>query len=277
MKINVLKEYEKMCRANSIPFELETSIKSYNDSTLFCPAGMQQYASLFEKKWVRGTSANVQPCLRVNDIREIGDGTHLLYFNMLGLFSFRELSVKQAFDLVLMFIEDNLLLKIDKITLHPDKIHEWLPYINGCYRVETDNDCLWTDGKTEGYCIEFYVDGVEVANIVNTCGDCIDMGAGLERLQALVDRKLKSKKEVIKEAIEKIIEVGYTPSASKQGYVLRKLLGLAVKNKIDVKFADEEKARIEKMKTFYEENKEKFKDKSKEWWYETHGVEVDII
>ena len=277
MKINVLKEYERFCENNSIPFEVETSIKPYNDSTLFCPSGMQQYANLFEKKWIRGTCANVQPCLRVNDLDKIGDGTHLLYFNMLGLFSFRELTMKNAFDLILSFLEDYLILKIDKITLHPDRVYEWTPYINARYKVETDKDCLWTDGKTEGYCIEFYVDGIEVANIVNTCGDCIDMGAGLERLEKLCG--VVKDIEPIQEAIKKIIEADYTPSPTKQGYILRKLLGLAIKKKLPInnKFIEEEKSRIEKMQNFYKENKDKFGKKSKEWWKETHGVEIDLV
>lgn len=278
-EINVLNEYKRFCQNNSIPFEVEGSVKSYNDSTLFCPAGMQQYSNLFTKKWIKGTSANVQPCLRVNDLDEIGDGTHLLYFNMLGLFSFRELQMKNAFDLIISFLEDYLILKIDKITIHPDKIHDWIVYVPGCYNVETDRDCLWSDGKTKGYSIEFYVNGIEVANIVNTCGDCIDMGAGLERLEVLCGAKPKKVEQVLTEAIEKILETGATPSPNKQGYILRKLLGLAIKKKIPLenKYIEEEKSRIDKMNTFYKENKDKFKGKSEEWWQETHGVDIDLL
>jgi len=60
---------------------METSVKSYDETTLFCPAGMQQFKSKFSDLNYKGTLSNIQPCIRLNDIDEIGDGTHLLYFN----------------------------------------------------------------------------------------------------------------------------------------------------------------------------------------------------
>lgn len=275
---NILKEFKGHCLATKIELGDEKSIKAYNSSTLFCPAGMQQFADYFNKKWLRGTYANNQPCLRVDDIDEIGDGTHLAYFNMLGLFSFREMSMKNAMDWWVSFIEEKLELKIDKVTVHPDRIREWLPFVNEYLRVETDNDCTWTDGNTFGYCMEFYIDGIEIGNIVNTGGDCIDAGFGLERLDSICNGTIYSAEKVLTDSILKIIDSGVEPSPSKQGYVLRKLLNKAVKEavKINHPYYKQEEERIAKIDKFYEENKSKYKGKSEKWWKETHGVELPV-
>ena len=57
---------------------------------------MQQFKSKFKDLEYKGTISNIQSCLRLNDIEEIGDGSHLLYFNMIGFFSFREWTVPQT-------------------------------------------------------------------------------------------------------------------------------------------------------------------------------------
>ena len=276
---NILKEFEKFCKNTKVDYSIVNSIKPYNDSTYFCPAGMQQFSRYFEIKWMRGTCANNQSCLRVNDIKEMGDGSHLAYFNMLGLFSFREMTMKQAMDWWVSFIEKYLELKIDYVTVHPKMLREWLPFIDEYIEVRTDIDCTWTDGNTFGYCMEFYINGVEVGNIVNTGGDCIDAGFGLERLDTACNGTVFGKEKVIKDSIDRIIEMGVEPSNSHAGYILRKLLNIAAKESIHIehKFYEDEKERIKKMQEFYSTNKDKFKNKSKEWWKETHGVDIDLI
>ena len=96
--MNIKEEYKSYCEENNINFKIDGNIKSYDETTLFCPAGMQQFKSFFKDENHKGTISNIQSCLRLNDIDEIGDGTHLLYFNMIGFFSFREWSVPQAID-----------------------------------------------------------------------------------------------------------------------------------------------------------------------------------
>ena len=64
---------------------------------------MQQFKSKFKDTNFKGTLSNIQSCLRLNDLDEIGDGSHLLYFNMIGLFSFRELTVTQTIDIWMEF------------------------------------------------------------------------------------------------------------------------------------------------------------------------------
>lgn len=77
------------------------------------------------------------------------------------------------------FMSTKLNLKLDYVTVHPDK-SDWSVHYNE-YDVEIrgDKKCIWPDGELSGYCTEFYYKGVEIGNIVNICDDCIDVGFGL--------------------------------------------------------------------------------------------------
>ena len=59
-------------------------------SVLFTTAGMQQFKAYYSQPDTAPTRriATVQPSLRTNDIDEVGDQTHLTFFEMLGWFSF---------------------------------------------------------------------------------------------------------------------------------------------------------------------------------------------
>lgn len=269
------------CGEYEIPFNLEKSIRPHDDTTLFCCSGMQQFKSKFKDQKYLNTISNIQPCLRLNDIEEIGDGTHLLYFNMIGLFSFRQWTVKESIDFWMDFLINKLELKIDYVTIHPDKIDQWRNYYSE-YTVEvrSNNECIWTDGEMGGYCTEFFINDVEIGNIVNCNGDCIDVGFGLERLQMMVGEKVVTDKfSILKQTIMKIIESGYSPSNTKQGYVLRKLLTNLIKNneKIDHLFYENEVKRQIKILNHYNHLKTKHLDKPKEWWFETHGINIDEL
>lgn len=278
--VDIRSAYYNFCISKNINFRNETSVASYDDTTLFCPAGMQQFKTKFNDKEYKGTIANIQPCIRLNDINEIGDGTHLLYFNMIGLFSFRELTVKDAIDFWMSFlIEINA--KPDTITIHPDKFSEWSQYYRE-YNVDIrlDDDCKWSDGEIGGYCTEFYINNIEIGNIVNPLGDCIDVGFGLERLNLIVNGGDNTdKNSVLKETILKIIDSGFKPFNLKQGYVLRKLLRQLYKNGGDIEheYFKDEILRQDKIIERYNKLKHRYQDKSKEWWYDTHGVDLDLI
>jgi alanyl-tRNA synthetase len=71
----------------------------------------------------------------LNDLDEIGDGSHLLYFNMIGYFSFRELTVESTIFVWMDFIQNKLGLKVDWVTIHPDKMEEWSKFYDK-YNVE---------------------------------------------------------------------------------------------------------------------------------------------
>lgn len=237
---------------------------------------MQQFKPLFSDPAFRGTFANLQPCLRLGDLDEIGDGTHFLHFNMVGLFSFRQMTVGEAIDFWLAFL-DRIGAGPDHVTIHPDKLSHWEPFYRDRLPIVADPECTWSDGNVEGYCTEFYRSGVEIGNIVNPLGTCIDAGFGLERLDVLVNGTPPASPEaILVEAIETIIASGYRPGNKEQGYVLRKLLRrLAVSGgHLDHPFFRDELRRQERLRERYTRLKPRHPDKSAQWWFDTHGIDV---
>ncbi|PIP87253.1 alanine--tRNA ligase [Candidatus Campbellbacteria bacterium CG22_combo_CG10-13_8_21_14_all_36_13] len=77
-----------------------------NSSSLFTIAGMQPLTQYFlGSKHPAGVRlVNSQKCVRTNDIDEVGDKTHLTFFEMFGIWSlgdyFKEQSIKQSFDFI---------------------------------------------------------------------------------------------------------------------------------------------------------------------------------
>lgn len=277
---DIEKLYKEYCESKNIHFQLDNNVTSYDDTTLFCPAGMQQFKDKF-KDPDGTTTANIQSCIRLNDLDEIGDGTHMLHFRMMGLFSFGDFTLKEAVEFWIGFIQDKLELKIDYVTIHPDKFMEW-QYLYESYNIpiREDEECIWSDGEIGGYCTEFYHNGIEIGNIVNTLGKFIDVGFGFERLDSLVnDLSPKTKIETLVDAINKIIESGYKPGPQKQGYILRKLLRMLYVEGgvVDHLFFENEVTRQQKMKNRYDKLIHKHSDKPKEWWFDTHGIDLDEI
>lgn len=177
--------YGNFCQENKVPFHANTSILSPDDTTLFCTSGMHHYKKYFANTLYQNTLSNIQTCLRLNDLDEIGDGTHYLVFHMLGLFSFREWSLDKTIDFWMGFLETINLLP-QHVTIHPEKINEWYKlYSNYPVQIKEDNECKWNDGTIGGYCTEFYYNNIEIGNIVNTMETCIDVGFGGERILTL--------------------------------------------------------------------------------------------
>lgn len=281
---DILDLYHRFCLRENVPFEIYSSVKSYDETTLFCPAGMQKYKTYFKNHEFKGqTLANSQATLRVNDLAEVGGGTHFAYFNMLGLFSFRDWTVERAISFWLQFIEWKLHLKLDYVTIHP-KRKKWRAYYPKDIDVRFDDQCQWSDGDIGGYCTEFYVDGVEIGNIVNPLGECIDAGFGLERLNQLVNKLPPEPRYLsLMRTANAIVDAGYKPGPTKQGYVLRKVLRMIYKEGLD-KYVltpslilSEEIARQQKLEARYYKLKDKFPDKSREWWFSTHGIDLDPL
>ena len=280
--ISVADEYSEYCKSLNLEFQLNESVSPYDDTTLFCPAGMQQFKKEFASDCI-DTKTNIQRCIRLKDLDEIGDGTHFLSFNMMGLFSFREMTLQSAIDFWMEFLEDRLNLKVDYITIHPDKIEEW----SGLYseynvEIREDDECKWTDGTIGGYCTEFYKDDIEIGNIVNPLGTCIDAGFGLERLQSFFSNEdPPSREEILIDACEKILDSGYFPGNKEQGYILRKLLRELYKSGSNWSNSHYEKERTRQDKVLKKYNrikdKPKYQGKSEEWWFDTMGVDINFV
>ena len=275
---NLTKLYENFCFLKGIAFKLDDSVKSYDETTLFCPAGMQQFKDKF-KNPDNTTIANIQSCIRLNDLEEIGDGTHMLHFKMIGLFSFGKMTLNEAVDFWVDFIKGCLGIEIDYVTIHPDKFDTWKwLYERHHIPIKLDSECIWSDGEMGGYCTEFYHDDIEIGNIVNTMDKFIDVGFGFSRLNDIINGKNKlTKNDILVDAINKIIESGFKPGPQKQGYILRKLLRQLYLGggSIEHPFFTKEIERQEKAKARYERLKDKHSDKSKEWWFDTHGIDLD--
>jgi len=228
--IDIRKKYQYFCEKHQVPFENIETVNSYDDTTLFCPAGMQKYKLQFKDLSLKKTVANIQSCLRLNDYDLTGDGTHMICFDMMGFFSFREWSLKQTIDFWVKFIQTELNLPIDYVTIHPDKYDEWKKlYSEYSFDIRKDDECQWSDGSPNtqpSYCTEFYHKDIEIGNIVNPMnGTCIDVGFGFDRLDFLVNQTpTKSKLELYKIGMTKIINSGFKISHNKEGYIWKKLI-----------------------------------------------------
>jgi alanyl-tRNA synthetase len=88
--------------------------KDSDSSVLFNIAGMQPFKSYFsfEKDVKKDLGSNIlvssQKCIRTKDIDEVGDNSHLTFFEMLGNFSFDAYFKKEAIQFAYDFIFNQL-------------------------------------------------------------------------------------------------------------------------------------------------------------------------
>ncbi|MCX6806735.1 MAG: alanine--tRNA ligase-related protein [Candidatus Berkelbacteria bacterium] len=184
-----------------------SSLISDDPSTLFTTAGMQQFKKFYlnPKEAPAAKIATIQPCFRTSDIDEVGDETHLTFFEMLGNFSFGYPKIsgsyfkKEAIEMAWEFLTDKKWLGIDKERIRATFFkgdngkglkldNESLEILEslkkkGLPRVSTQvyKENFWslgTEGSPGGPTVEFYVlplrssegakggDNVEVWNLV---------------------------------------------------------------------------------------------------------------
>ena len=208
-----------------------SSLLPDDSSVLFTTAGMQQFKPYYTgeadavKDFGSLNTASIQKSMRTSDIDEVGDESHLTFFEMLGNFSFggywKELAIAYAYE----FITKEMGLKIDYVSIfggtkgmpvdeESEKIWKTVDKNMKIKKMGIE-DNTWGPTGNEGPCgptTEIYVNGVEIWNIVfnqfyykgnreqllketdpskfenlKTAG--IDTGMGLERLAMVVQRK----------------------------------------------------------------------------------------
>lgn len=204
-------------------------------SVLFTTAGMQQFKRYYTQPEEAPAKnvVTIQPCFRTSDIEQVGDKTHLTFFEMLGNFSFGEYFKKGAIDYAWEFLTGKEWLEIDpkKITCSIFAGERDLPRDDGSAQILQDKNLpfkeldreenFWGPIGNEGPCgptVEFYLDGIEVWNLVfneyykTADGKFkplkikgVDTGMGLERILAVLnDKDDIFETELFKPAIQKI-------------------------------------------------------------------------
>jgi alanyl-tRNA synthetase len=203
-------------------------------SVLLTTAGMQQFKPYYTgeldpiKDFNSKNTASIQKCFRTSDIDEVGDETHLTFFEMLGNFSFGGYFKKEAIKYAYEFIAKELNLEIDKVTVFsPEKVSDddWrkkVPEDNESFEIwenlgidkakifKEGVDNFWGPTGAKGPCgptTEIYIknksnQSVEIWNIVFNEYFCdenknlsklkvagVDTGMGLERLLMIVQNK----------------------------------------------------------------------------------------
>src|SRR3989339_1506938 len=98
---------------------LSSSLIPDDPSVLLTTAGMQQFKKYYTDPALAPAPniASIQKCFRTSDIDEVGDESHLTFFEMLGNFSFggyfKEEAIRYAYD----FITKEMGLEISYVTV----------------------------------------------------------------------------------------------------------------------------------------------------------------
>ena len=238
---------------------------------------MQKHKSTFLSS-VSETITDIQHCLRLNDLDEIGDGTHYLDFYMLGLFSFNDWTIQHGVDFWMEFCSFIGVMP-DTVTIHPD-CPQWRSlYDQYPVNVMFDPECKWSDGSIGGYCTEFYKDGVEIGNIVNPLGRHLDCGFGMERLQSFYSVvEPPTSERVLFRTIEVLLNSGVVPSNSQQGYVLRKLIRKGIDGVLPTHvLVDKERQRVERIRKDVPRLLKTHPNSPPEFFWETYGISQDDL
>lgn len=208
-------------------------IPENDPSVLFTTAGMQQFKPYYtgqsdaEKDFGSLNVTSVQKCVRTSDIDEVGDESHLTFFEMLGNFSFGGYWKKEAIQYAYDFLVKELVLNISYVTYYrgsdsvPKDIETkniWMSIDPGLDIREDGSDVFWgptgdsgpCGPTTEIYCKNSEGKDVEIWNIVFNEYFCdgsrekldkgeaklttleksgIDTGMGFERLLTVLNNK----------------------------------------------------------------------------------------
>ncbi len=225
----IRKSFLEFFRKNGHTIVPSSSLIPDDPSVLLTTAGMQQFKRYYTseldamKDFGSKNTVSIQKSFRTSDIDEVGDESHLTFFEMLGNFSFGGYFKEKAIEYGREFIEDVMGLKIDYVTVFdPAKVPEgdWRKGVPrddesraiweklGVKDIRAEGtEVFWGPTGSEGPCgptTEIYVNGVEIWNIVFNEFYCnkerkltplktpgVDTGMGLERL-AMVSQEVSN-------------------------------------------------------------------------------------
>lgn len=125
-------------------------VQENDPSVLLTTAGMQQFKPYYtgeknaQKDFGSKNVASVQKCVRTSDIDEVGDATHLTFFEMLGNFSFGGYGRKEAILYAHNFITKELGLTISCVTVY--KGSENVPRLNVVGQArDSESEKIWKE------------------------------------------------------------------------------------------------------------------------------------
>ncbi len=114
-------------KARSHTVVKSSSLLPDDPSVLLTTAGMQQFKKYYtgeldaDRDFGSKNTASAQKCFRTSDIDEVGDATHLTFFEMLGNFSFGGYFKKEAITYAYEFITKEMGLAISYVTIFEGK------------------------------------------------------------------------------------------------------------------------------------------------------------
>ncbi len=114
----IRKRYLEFFQERGHRFFPSSSLVPHNDPTvLLTTAGMQQFITYFtgQEKPPSPRATSVQKCFRTPDLEDVGDSTHLTFFEMLGNFSFGDYFKKEAIEYAWAFLTEELGLPPEKL------------------------------------------------------------------------------------------------------------------------------------------------------------------
>jgi len=187
-------------------------------SVLLTTAGMQPFKKHFmgEASPYGNRVVSIQKCFRTSDIDEVGDDTHQTFFEMLGNFSFGDYFKEAAIAWAYGFLTETVGIDKDRLSATyfagDDKTLEDIESLKELEKLDLKEvrssgreDNFWGPTGDEGPCgptVEFYVDGVEIWNLVFNEYYCdkkgelkplesrgVDTGMGFERLVTILQNK----------------------------------------------------------------------------------------
>src|SRR6266540_4337265 len=100
----IREKFKKFFESHGHTWVASSSLLPNDPSVLFTTAGMQQFKPYFlgkadpVKDFGSRNTVSIQKCFRTSDIDEVGDETHLTFFQMLGHFSFGDYFKKETIE-----------------------------------------------------------------------------------------------------------------------------------------------------------------------------------